>query len=171
MHEAAFFSACLVVFSGAITMEQAYREIDWRVVFLLALMIPLGHAVERVADIESMSMGLGQLSQTIPPIGLAALFMIAGSIVSQLIDSSVAVIFLGPIALAIGEFPGGSQQGLLLAVTLGSSLAFMLPTSSRANLLVSGAGGYRAVDFMRIGVPFTAVVGLALLGMLYLLDF
>jgi len=60
---------------------------------------------------------------------------------------------------------------LLLAVTLGSSLAFMLPTSCRANLLVSGAGGYRAVDFMRIGVPFTAVVGLALLGMLYLLDF
>ncbi len=171
VHEAAFFSACLVVFSGAITMEQAYREIDWRVVFLLALMIPLGHAVERVADIESMSMGLGQLSQTIPPIGLAALFMIAGSIVSQLIDSSVAVIFLGPIALAIGEFPGGSQQGLLLAVTLGSSLAFMLPTSCRANLLVSGAGGSRAVDFMRIGVPFTAVVGLALLGMLYLLDF
>jgi di/tricarboxylate transporter len=171
VHEAAFLSACLVVFTGAITMEQAYREIDWRVVFLLALMIPLGHAVDRAADFEHMAYGFERIATVIHPLGLAAIFMILGSVVSQAIDSSVSVIFLGPIALSIGSYPGGSPQGLLLAVTLGSSLAFMLPTSCRANLLVSGAGGYRARDFMRVGAPITAVVGLVLLGVLYLLDF
>lgn len=171
VHEAAFLSACLVVFTGAITMEQAYREIDWRVVFLLALMIPLGHAVDRAADFEHMAYGFEQIATVIHPLGLAAIFMILGSVVSQAIDSSVSVIFLGPIALSIGSYPGGSPQGLLLAVTLGSSLAFMLPTSCRANLLVSGAGGYRARDFMRVGAPITAVVGLVLLGVLYVLNF
>ncbi len=171
VHEAAFFSACLVVFTGAITMEQAYREIDWRVVFLLSLMIPLGHAVDRLADFEHMSRGLEQLSQAVHPVVLAGVLMLLGSIVSQAIDSSVSVIFLGPIALTLGAFPGGSPQGLLLAVTLGSSLAFMLPTSCRSNLLVSGAGGYRARDFMRVGIPMTCVVGLALLGVLYLVNF
>jgi di/tricarboxylate transporter len=53
-----------------------------------------------------------------------------------------------------------------MAVTLGSSLAFMLPTSSRSNLLVTGAGGYRAGDFLKVGIPFTIVIGLALLAML-----
>jgi len=169
VHEAAFMSACLVIFSGAISMEQVYREIDWRVVFLLALMIPLGHAVERMIAVDSIMPLLAQLSQIIPPLGMAALFMVAGSLVSQTIDSSVAVIFLGPIALALGQRYGASPHLFLLAVTFGSSLAFMLPTSSRSNLLVTGAGGYKASDFLRVGLPFTIVVGLGVLGMLALL--
>jgi di/tricarboxylate transporter len=169
VHEAAFMSACLVIFSGAIGMEQVYREIDWRVVFLLALIIPLGHAVERMIAVDSVVPMLAHLSHAIPPLGMAALFMIAGSVVSQAIDSSVAVIFLGPVAIALGQRYGTSPHLLLLAVTFGSSLAFMLPTSSRSNLLVSGAGGYRAADFFRVGLPFTVVVGMGVLGMLALL--
>jgi di/tricarboxylate transporter len=83
-----------------------------------------------------------------------------------MIDSSIAVIFLGPIAIGLGKYLGGNPYNLLMAVTLGSSLAFMLPTSCRSNLLVTGAGGYRVGDFMRVGLPFTIVVGLALLAML-----
>jgi di/tricarboxylate transporter len=45
----------------------------------------------------------------------------------------------------------------------------MLPTSSRSNLLVTGAGGYRAADFFRVGLPFTIVVGMGILAMLALL--
>lgn len=171
VHETAFLAAAVVVFTGAITMEQAYREIDWRVVFLLALMIPLGRAVDHVADVEHMAQGLDNLAQAVPPMGIAAILLILGSLISQAIDSSVAVIFLGPLALSLGSNPGSSPHGLLLAVTLGSSLAFMLPTSCRSNLLVSGAGGYRSRDFMRVGFPLTVVVGLALLGILYLINF
>ena len=171
VHETAFFAAAVVVFSGAITMEQAYREIDWRVVFLLALMIPLGHAVDRVADVEHMAQGLDNLASSVPPMGIAVVLMVLGSVISQAIDSSVAVIFLGPLALSLGANPGSSPHGLLLAVTLGSSLAFMLPTSCRSNLLVSGAGGYRSADFMRVGLPLTVVVGVALLAALYLINF
>jgi di/tricarboxylate transporter len=100
---------------------------------------------------------------------MAALFMIFASVVSQTIDSSVAVIFLGPIAVALGQRYGTSPHLLVLAVTFGSSLAFMLPTSSRSNLLVTGAGGYRAADFFRVGLPFTIVVGMGILAMLALL--
>jgi di/tricarboxylate transporter len=87
---------------------------------------------------------------------------------SQVIDSSIAVIFLGPIAIGLGKHMGSDPYNLLMAVTLGSSLAFMLPTSCRSNMLVTGAGGYRANDFLRVGIPFTIVIGLALLGALSL---
>ncbi len=170
-HEAAFFAACLVVFTGAISMEQVYREIDWRVVFLLALMIPLGHAVEHAAATSAVVPLARGVAESVPPIVLAVCFLIAGSVVSQTIDSSVGVIFLGPIALEIARYSGGSPTGLLVAVTLGSSLSFMLPTSCRSNLIVTGAGGYKARDFMRIGLPFTCVIGLALVVALWLLDF
>jgi di/tricarboxylate transporter len=169
-HEAAFLSAALVVFTGAISMEQAYREIDWRVVFLLALMIPLGHAVEHVASTGTALPVVQGLATSMSPILIAAFFLIAGSLISQTVDNVVAVIFLGPIALEMGKYIHGSPTAFLIAVTVGSSLSFMLPTSCRSNLLVTGAGGYKAGDFMRIGIPFTLVVGLALLLVIVLKD-
>jgi len=170
-HEAAFLAACFVVFTGAITMEQVYREIDWRVVFLLALMIPLGHAVEHAAATTTVLPLLRGVADSVPPVVLAVLFLMGGSLISQAIDNSVGVIFLGPIALELAKYTHSSPIGFLVAVTLGSSLSFMLPTSCRANLLVTGAGGYKARDFMRVGIPFTLVTGAALLAALVVRDF
>lgn len=169
-HEAAFLSAALVVFTGAISMEQAYREIDWRVVFMLALMIPLGHAVEHVAGGSAVLPLVRGVATTMSPAFLVAFFLVAGSMVSQAVDNAVAVIFLGPLALEIDKYAHGSPTACLIAVTLGSSLSFMLPTSCRSNLLVTGAGGYKAGDFMRVGTPFTVVVGLAILAVIILRD-
>jgi len=168
VHEAAFISACVVVFCGAVSMEQVYREIDWRVVFLLSLLIPLGTAVEQVAAGEVIVDALRNIAQATPPIVLVVFFLCAASLLSQVIDSSVSVIFLGPIALVLGKQVGTDPYALLMAVTLGSSLAFMLPTSCRSNMLVSGAGGYKVSDFVRVGVPFTVAVALALLMMIQL---
>jgi di/tricarboxylate transporter len=166
VHEAAFISACVCVFCGAITMEQVYREIDWRVVFLLALIIPLGQAVGHVTSGDAAAHALADVASATPEVILLLAFLFMGSVLSQVIDSSVAVIFLGPIAIGLGKYVGGNPLNLLMAVTLGSSLAFMLPTSCRSNMLVTGAGGYRVADFLRVGIPFTIVVGLALLAAL-----
>lgn len=166
VHQAAFLSACVVVFCGAITMEQAYREIDWRVVFLLSLLIPLGNAVSHAASGDEIAQALASVSGATPKVVLIGGFLFLGSLISQAIDSSVAVIFLGPIALALGKTLGDGSYTLLMAVTLGSSLAFMLPTSSRSNLLVTGAGGYRVNDFLRVGIPFTLVIGASLIASL-----
>jgi di/tricarboxylate transporter len=168
VHQVAFFSACIVIFSGAVTMEQVYREIDWRVVFLLALLIPLGHVVERVAGSEGLVALLHHLDALLPTAALAALFLLMSSALGQILDSAIAVIFLGPFALALGARSPASAQLLLLAVTLGSSFSFVLSTSCRSNVLVTGAGGYRAADFIRIGVPFTLVVGAVVVAVLSL---
>jgi di/tricarboxylate transporter len=167
-YEAAFLAACVVVFAGAITMEQVYREIDWRVVFLLALMIPLGHAVEQVAQAANVTELAKNVAGNVPPVVLVAILLTLGSLISQMVDNSVAVIFLGPLALELGKFIDAPPTWLLSAVALGSSLTFMLPTSCRANLLVTGAGGYKSSDFRRVGLPFTLVVGAAILAALFI---
>lgn len=110
------------------------------------------------------------IATSVPPIVFLAGFMVMSSLVSQVIDSSVAVIFLGPLAIAFGQHHGGSPYALLLAVTFGSSLAFVLPTSCRSNLLVSGVGGYKSSDFAKIGLPFTFIIGAVLLIALLLVD-
>ena len=115
---------------------------------------------------EGAARALADVATATPEVLLLLAFLCAGSLLSQVIDSSVAVIFLGPIAIGLGKYTGGNHLSLLLAVTLGSSLAFMLPTSCRSNMLVTGAGGYRVGDFLRVGIPFTIVVGCALLAAL-----
>ena len=91
--------------------------------------------------------------------------------VDEVADIAYARFHRGADLLVVEPGDEFEPHGLLLAVTLGSSLAFMLPTSCRSNLLVSGAGGYRSRDFMRVGFPLTIVVGVALLGVLYLINF
>jgi di/tricarboxylate transporter len=172
VHEAAFLGACTVVLSGAISMEQAYREIEWRAVFLVALMLPLAKGVEQITAAPGVVTLLQHTAGSVPPVALAALFMVAGSVMGQLVDGSIAVILLGPVAIAIGQnYAAGHHYGLLLAVTLGSSLAFVFPNSCRPNMLITGAGGYRSSDFVRIGVPFTAILGFLLMVMIALREF
>ena len=134
-------------------------------------MIPLGHAVEHAATAANVAPLLDGVVRSVHPIALTALFLVLGSAISQFIDNSVGVLFLGPIALELGVRSGVSPAALLTAVTLGSSLTFMMPVSCRANLLVTGAGGYKTGDFARVGTPFTIVVALALLVMFALKDF
>lgn len=158
VQEAAFLAACLCVFSGAITMQQAYREIEWRVVFLLALMVPLGLAIEHAGAAHAVAGLLHSSVDGVPKIAAIVVLMLISSCVSQMIDSALAVIFVGPIALAMADKLGQSPGTMLMAVTLGASVAFMLPTSCRSNLIVTGAGGYRTRDFLRVGLPFSLVV-------------
>ena len=131
-------------------------------------MIPLGHAVEHVTQVSHLSTVARELAGFMPAPVLAGVFLVLASLVSQAIDNSVAVIFLGPMALEVGRYTDTHPTWLLSAVALGSSLTFMLPTSCRSNLLVTGAGGYKARDFMRVGSVFSLVVGAAILAALVL---
>jgi di/tricarboxylate transporter len=89
--------------------------------------------------------------------------MFAGSVVSQLIEPSIAVIFLGPVSIKISEKLGVDPHQFLMALTLGASIAFQSPYSQRANLLVMAAGGYQVKDYIRVGMVFSLLVFAVLL--------
>jgi di/tricarboxylate transporter len=61
------------------------------------------------------------------------------------------------VALALADALGCSPYPFAMTVALAASAAFMTPVSSPVNTLVVGPGGYRFMDFVRIGVPFTIV--------------
>ena len=84
------------------------------------------------------------------------------SLLSQSLDGAPAVVLLAPVALETAAQLGLSPYAVMMGVSLAASAAFMTPFSHKANLLVMGAGGYRTVDYVRVGTPLTVVV-LALL--------
>lgn len=162
---AAFTAAVFVVLTGAITMEEAYRAIEWRAIFLVAAVLPAGVALERSgAALLTANAVVDVAGDLGPQVVLVALLVLA-SLLSQGLDGAPTVVLLAPVVFQIAEQLGISPYPLLMGVGLAASAAFMTPFSHKANLLVMSAGGYRVGDFIRVGTPLTVVV-LALLALM-----
>ncbi len=165
IHVAAFTAATFVVLTRAITMEEAYRAVEWRAVFLVAAILPVGIAMERTGAAELIAHTVVRLAGPFGPHAVLAGMFILGSLLSQCLDGAPAVVLLTPVAMQTAGQLGLSPYPIMMGVSLAASAAYMTPFSHKANLLVMGAGGYRVVDYLRVGTPLTLVQ----LGLLVLL--
>ncbi len=154
----ALLAVLLVVLSGAITMEQSYRSVDWRSVALVAGLLPIGVAAEKAGAISALASVLLEFSSNAPPLLLLMAFGVMASFLTQALDSAISVAFLTPIVIQVCLQAGLSPYPFLMMTALSASNAFLLPVSAKANLLVLGPGGYRPTDFLRVGLPLTLLV-------------
>jgi di/tricarboxylate transporter len=155
---AAFVGATFAVLTGALKMEEAYRAVEWRAIFLVAAVLPVGIAMERTGAANLIADGVSGMAGGWGPHAVLAALVILSSSLSQGLDGAPTVVLLAPVVLRVAEDLGISPYPLMMGVGLAASAAFMTPFSHKANLLVMGAGGYRPMDFMRVGTPLTVVV-------------
>lgn len=163
---AALVGALIATISRAITMEEGYKEIDWRIITLVGAMIPIGAAVENSGALTALVNWLGESSLFNHSLVALITLVLLASLVSQLLDNTIAVILLIPVALQSAQHFGAHPHQYALAVTLGASLVFMTPVSHRANLLVMGPGGYKLGHFLKIGTPLTVLSVATIVGLL-----
>ncbi|MEJ2353784.1 MAG: SLC13 family permease, partial [Anaerolineales bacterium] len=138
--------------------EEAYRFIEWKAVFLIAGMLPLGIALEHsgaarfLADsVVSMVGGLGPLAV------IAGLYLLA-TLATQVMPNAAVAVLLAPIALSTAGTLGISPYALMIAIALATSASFLSPVAHPANVLIMGPGGYRFADFIKVGLPLTACI-------------
>jgi len=152
---AAIAGAALMVLVGCLNMEEAYRAIEWKVIFLIACMLPLGAAIENTGAAQ---MGARALIDTVGHMGprfvVAALFAVT-VIGTQIIPTAALVVLMTPVALSAAESLGISPHLLMMTVAVSASASFASPLSHPAHLLVMGPGGYRFTDYVKVGVPIT----------------
>ena len=155
---AAFTAATFVVLSGAITMEEAYRAIEWRAVFLVAAVLPVGFAMEKSGAALLLAQSVVDWAGPFGPYVVLAAIVLLSSLLSQCLDGAPAVVLLAPVVFETVEQLGISPYPIMMGVALAASAAFMTPFSHKANLLVMGAGGYRSVDYLKVGTPLTIIL-------------
>jgi di/tricarboxylate transporter len=150
-------AACMVL-GRCLTMEEAYRYIEWKAVFLIAGMLPLGTALDKTGAARLMAEGvvgaLGPFGPYAVLFGLMAITFIGTSI----IPTAALVVLMVPIALKTATSLGISPYALMMGIAMAASSSFTSPISHPANVLVMGPGGYRFVDYVKVGVPLTLVV-------------
>ena len=155
---AAFTAAVFVVLTGALTMQEAYRAIEWRAIFLVAAVLPIGLAMERSGAAAMIATGVVAGVGGYGPVAVLVAMLVLSSALSQGLDGAPTVVLLAPVVFLAAEQLGVSPRPLMMGVGLAASAAFLTPFSHKANLLVMGAGGYRVGDFVRVGSILTIIV-------------
>ncbi len=155
---AAFTAAAFVVLFGALTMQEAYRAIEWRAILLVACVLPVGVAMERTGAAELMANTVIDVAGPLGPHVILAALVVLASMLSQGLDGAPAIVLLAPVVFETAEKLGVSPYPLMMGASLAASAAFMTPFSHKANLLVMGAGGYRSSDYLKVGTPLTLLL-------------
>ena len=155
---AAIIGGTLMVQTRCLTMEEAYRAIDWRAIFLIAGMLPLGTAMEQSGAAEFLAQ---QTMYLLGPMGpwwvIAGLYLITAA-GTMIIPTAALVVLMSPIVLSASADLGIAPQTAMMAVAMAASASFTSPISHPANILVMGPGGYKFSDYIRLGLPLTIVV-------------
>jgi di/tricarboxylate transporter len=150
--------AVLMVLTGCLTMDEAYQNVDWRTVFLVAGMLPLGIAMETTGAARFLAdLLLGAVGGLGPRAVLAGIYILV-ALITQPMSNAAAVVLITPIAIDTALGMGANPQPFVLATILGAATSFLTPVGHKANVLVFGPGGYRFFDYTRVGAPLTIIL-------------
>jgi di/tricarboxylate transporter len=150
--------AVLMVLTGCLTMDEAYQNVDWRTVFLVAGMLPLGMAMETTGAARFLAdVLLGAVGDLGPRAVLAGLYILV-ALLTQPMSNAAAVVLVTPIAIDTALGMGADPRPFVLTVVLGAATSFLTPVGHKANVLVFGPGGYRFFDYTRVGALLTPIL-------------
>jgi di/tricarboxylate transporter len=139
-----------MIVSGVIRIDEAYRAISWKTVFLLAALLPLGLAVEQTGTAAWIALQTLKIAAGIPAWGLQLLVAVLATLFSLVISNVGATVLLAPLAINIAVAANTDPRLLALTVAIATSNAFIIPTH-QVNALIMSPGGYRVKDFVRAG--------------------
>jgi di/tricarboxylate transporter len=145
-----------MIITGVLSIDEAYRSVDWMTVFLLAGLIPLGIAFEQTGTAAFIADGVLKLIGQPSPIVLLAVVGLMTSFFTLVISNVGAAVLLVPLCMNMAVMAGADPRMAALVVGLSASNTFILPTH-QVNALVMRPGGYRTIDYAKAGAPLTLI--------------
>ena len=151
---AAIIGAIVCVLTGCLTEKQAYASIDWVTIFLFAGMMPVSASMDKTGAgklIAEWAVSLMGGSPT--PIIMTSVLFIISCTLTQFMSNTAACALLAPVGVAISQQLGASPKAVLMAIGVAASCAFATPVGTPPCTLVLGPGGYKFMDYVKVGVP------------------
>jgi len=166
-------SVCLMtgalgmVITRVLNIDEAYQSVDWRTIFLLAGLIPLGIATEKTGTAAWIAQSVLAATGQVQPIILLTIIGLLSTVFTLVISNVGATVLLVPLVVNLAIAAHADPRMAALVVGLATSNSFILPTH-QVNALYMGPGRYRSVDFMRAGAVITVVFIVVMIGTIYL---
>ncbi|MDI1253998.1 SLC13 family permease [Thermomonas sp.] len=149
----ALLGSIALVMLRCLRSDEAYSAVDWRVIVLLAGLLPLGIALQKTGGADWMARhALGSIADHGPVVTLAAIYLIT-AVMTEVMSNNAAAVLVVPIAISTAHNLGVDPKPFLVAVAFAASTSFATPVGYQTNTMVYTAGGYRFIDFPKIGIP------------------
>jgi di/tricarboxylate transporter len=155
---AMFIGALLMVLTGTLMMDEAYRSIDWKSVFLIAGMLPLGLAMQTTGTAQLLADQIVGLVGDWGPLAVMMGIYLVTALLTEVISNAAAAVLAVPIAIDAALGLGASPHAFVMATVIAASTSFLMPIGHQVNVLVFGPGGYRFADYTRVGVWLNLIV-------------
>src|SRR5690606_25148267 len=160
----AMLAAAVIVFlTNLMTIEEAYRTMEWQAIFLIAGMYSVSLAMVNTGLAELIGGYVVTLVTPFGPLGLAAGVYLLTALLTQVMGGQVTALVTGPIAISAAISMGTSPQAMAVAAAIGCSASFFTPIAHPVNLLMIGPANYRFSDFFHVGWGLTLVCFVMLL--------
>lgn len=147
-----------MLLTGVLNMDEAYRAVNWKTIFVTACLIPLGWSMDTTGTAawvaQEVLVHLGHASPWILQTSLAILTLLF----SQVMSNVGATVMMVPVAISVAVATGGNPSAYALIVAVSSSNTFLLSSGHPALMMVTGPGDYSGKDFLRAGIPLTFIV-------------
>lgn len=157
----AFLGALAMVLTGCLTTQEAYEDLDWSVVVLLAAIIPLGLAMRDTGTADWIAHELLAIVKPLGPHGVLAAVYLVAVILTSMISNNAAALVLAPVAIATANELSVSPMPFIIGVMFAASSSFITPIGYQTNTFIYGPGGYRFSDFLRVGAPLNLILAIA----------
>ncbi|MGB3148966.1 MAG: SLC13 family permease [Paracoccaceae bacterium] len=143
---------------GLVTAEEVYSAVEWRVIVLLASLIPLAEAFETFGGADLIARQIVELTAGYPAwLSLVALMVVTMTL-SDFLNNVATTLIAAPISLSIATATGTNPDSYLMCVAVAASCAFLTPIGHKNNTIIMGPGGYRFGDYWRLGLPLELIV-------------
>lgn len=156
--EAMLGGALAMVLLGVLTMDQAYQSVEWKTIFLVAGMLPMGIAITKTGAASFLAEGLITIVGPAGPMALLVGLFWLTVLLTQAMNGAAVAAIMAPIAIQAARDIGANPRAIVMGVALAASMAFMTPLGHPVNLLIMGPGGYSFRDFFKVGLPMTLLL-------------
>jgi len=162
IHYAAMVGALALLWLKIVTPREAYTSIDWQVLLMLYGLLGLGMAMQNTGTAAWLAEGIVNITEqfvtpeNLPIVLLWLVFLLTLCLTEVLSNNATAVMMI-PIVIKLAHTLGVDPRPFVIAVTLSASLAFALPMGYQTHMMVYGPGGYKFIDFLKVGIPLNII--------------
>lgn len=155
--------AIAMLLTGVLNMDEAYKAVNWKTIFVIACLIPLGWSMDATGTASWIAQVVLQYLGSTGPWVLQLCLAILTLLFSQVMSNVGATVMMVPIAISVAVATGGNPSAYALIVAVSSSNTFLISSGHPALMMVTGPGGYKGKDFLRVGAPLTILILMATL--------
>ena len=148
----------LMIVTGCLKPSEIYGAVRWDIIFLLAGLIPLGTAMDNSGTTKWLAENLAIAGGGLSGYWILFLFYLATAILTEILSNNATVVLMLPVAFEVANKLDYNPLAFMFVVTFAASNSYMTPIGYQTNTMVYGPGGYKFLDFTRVGAPLTLML-------------